>query len=85
VVRARTRRFPPGLPVLRRLPDGSWLSAFGGALVRVIDAQLTIITSAGRTAARYRLVTTLADLARHPAGEVIALYWGWERWEIEAC
>jgi len=32
------------------------------------------VTAAGRTAGRCRLVTTLADPDRYPAGEVIALY-----------
>jgi hypothetical protein len=81
LIRVRTGRGAPGLPVVRRLPDGSWLSRFGGVPVRVIDAEIAITTSAGRTASRYRLVTTLADPARYPAGEVIALYR--ERWEIE--
>jgi hypothetical protein len=83
LIRVRTGSRAPGLPVLRRLPDGSWLSRFGGVPVRVIDAQIAITTSAGRTAGRYRLVTTLADPARYPAGEVVALYR--ERWEIETC
>jgi hypothetical protein len=78
LIRARTGRGGPGLPVLRRLPDGSWLSRFGGVPVRVIDAEITAVTAAGRTASRYRLVTTLADPDRYPAGEVIALYH--ERW-----
>ncbi len=43
----RLRR--PGLPVLSRLPDGSWLSRFGGVPVRVIDAQITIATSTGNS------------------------------------
>jgi hypothetical protein len=81
LIRVRTGKGAPGLPVLRRLPDGSWMSAFGGVTVRVIDAQVTLTTAAGRTAGRYRLVTTLADPARYPAAEVIALYR--ERWEIE--
>ena len=81
LIRARTGRGGPGLPVLRRLPDGSWLSRFGGVPVRVIDAEITAVTAAGRTASRYRLVTTLADPGRYPAGEVIALYH--ERREIE--
>ena len=41
----RERR--PKLPVLCRLPDGSWLSRFGGVTVRVIDAEITVTTSAG--------------------------------------
>jgi hypothetical protein len=81
LIRVRTGRGAPGLPVLSRLADGSWLSVFGGVPVRVIDAEITIATSAGRTTGRYRLVTTLADPARYPAGEVIVLYH--ERWEIE--
>ena len=83
LIRVRTGRSAPGLPVLRRLPDGTWMSAFGGVPVRVIDAEITIATSAGRTTGRYRLITTLADPARYPAGEIIALYH--ERWEIETC
>jgi Insertion element 4 transposase N-terminal/Transposase DDE domain len=81
LVRVRTGRNCPKFPVLRRCGDGSWLSSFGGVPVRVIDAEITVTTAAGSTAGRYRLVTTLADPARYPAGEVIALYH--ERWEIE--
>jgi hypothetical protein len=81
LIRARTGRGGPALPVLRRLPDGSWLSRFGGVPVRVIDAEITALTAAGRTIGRYRLVTTLADPDHYPAREVIALYH--ERWEIE--
>jgi hypothetical protein len=83
LIRVKTGYGAPGLPVMRRLPDGSWLSAFGGVPVRVIDAEITLATSARRTCGRYRLVTTLADPARYPAAEVIALYR--ERWEIETC
>jgi hypothetical protein len=75
----RERR--PQAPVLRRLPDGSWLSRFGGAPVRVIDAQVTVTTGAGRTADGCRLITTLTDAARYPAGDLAVLYH--ERWEIE--
>jgi Insertion element 4 transposase N-terminal/Transposase DDE domain len=81
LIRVRTGRGAPGLPVLRRLPDGSWLSRFGGVPVRVIDAEITVVTSAGRAVAGCRLITTLTDPARYPAGEVAALYH--ERWEIE--
>jgi hypothetical protein len=81
LIRVRTGNSAPKLPVLRRLPDGSWLSRFGGVPVRVIDAQVTVTTSTGRTAGRCRLVTTLADPARYPACEVVTLYR--ERWEIE--
>ena len=52
LIRVRTGNGAPKLPVLRRLPDGSWLSRFGGVPVRVIDAQVTVTTSAGRSASR---------------------------------
>jgi hypothetical protein len=81
LIRVRTGNTAPKLPVLSRCPDGSWLSRFGGIPVRVIDAQVTVTTSAGHATGRCRLVTTLADPARYPAAEVIALYH--ERWEIE--
>jgi hypothetical protein len=82
LIRVRTGRSAPGLPVLSRCPDGSWLSRFGGVPVRVIDAQVTVTTSAGHAASRCRLVTTLLDPARYPAGEIAALYH--ERWEVES-
>jgi hypothetical protein len=52
LIRVRTGNSAPKLPVLRRLPDGSWLSRFGGVPVRVIDAEITITTSSGRLGAR---------------------------------
>jgi len=81
LIRVRTGRGAPGLPVLRRCPDGSWLSRFGSVPVRVIDAEITVTTSAGRAAARCRLITTLLDPAACPAGDLVMLYH--ERWEIE--
>jgi hypothetical protein len=81
LIRVRAGYGAPGLPVLSRLPDGSWLSRFGGIPVRVIDAQVTVTTSAGRAAGGCRLVTTLLDAVSYPAGEVAVLYH--ERWEVE--
>jgi hypothetical protein len=81
LIRVRTGNGSPKLPVLRRLPDGSWLSRFGGVRVRVIDAEITITTSTGRSADGCRLITTLTDPARYPAGDLAVLYH--ERWEIE--
>jgi phage baseplate assembly protein W len=81
LIRVRTGRTAPKLPVLQRLPDGSWLSRFGGIPVRVIDAQITITTSTGRSCDGCRLITTLLDAARCPAGDLAVLYH--ERWEIE--
>ncbi|MFI0450668.1 hypothetical protein [Actinomadura sp. 6N118] len=60
LVRVRTGRTAPRLPVMRRLGDGSYLSRFGGIEVRVIDAEITIAaTRTGRTTGAYRLITTL--------------------------
>jgi hypothetical protein len=69
------------LPVRARYRDGSYLSGLGALAVRVIDAEITIVTSAGRHRGTYRLVTTLLDHHRYPAGELITLYH--QRWEIE--
>jgi Insertion element 4 transposase N-terminal/Transposase DDE domain len=81
LIRVRTGTGAPKLPVLHRLPDGSWLSRFGGVRVRVIDTEITIATSAGRSLDGGRLITTLTDAARYPAGDLAVLYH--ERWEIE--
>ena len=81
LVRVKTGRGAPKLPVLRRLHDGSYLSVFGGAQVRVTDAEITIATKAGRATGTYRLITTLLDPDHHPAFELVKLYH--ERWEIE--
>lgn len=81
LIRVRTGNSAPKLPVLRRLPDGSWLSRFGGTEVRVIDAAWTVTTSAGRFTSSCRLITTLTDPARYPACDLAVLYH--QRWEIE--
>jgi hypothetical protein len=81
IVRAKTGNGAPHLPVLRRHRDGSHCSTFGGRLVRVIDAEITIKTSAGTRTGVYRLITSLLDHHRHPAPALIRLYH--ERWEIE--
>jgi hypothetical protein len=81
LVRVKTGRGAPKLPVLRRHSDGSYLSCFGGVPVRVVDAQITIITTAGRRTGCCRLATTLLDHRRCPAAELIGLYH--RRWEIE--
>jgi hypothetical protein len=69
------------LPLLGRLPDGSWLSLLGGVQVRVVDAEITIATRAGRATSSYRLATTLLDAGGWPAAALVALYH--QRWEIE--
>jgi hypothetical protein len=81
LIRARTDRHGPKLAVLRRHGDGSYRSTFGGRLVRVVDAEITVTTTAGTTTGVYRLITTLLDPHRHPAAALIWLYH--ERWEIE--
>ena len=81
LIRVRTGASAPKLPALARYRDGSYLSRFGGVAVRVIDAQITITTTTGRRTGTYRLITTLLDHHRYPAGSLISLYH--ERWEIE--
>lgn len=80
------------LPVLERLPDGSFRSELVASTdkrrredvlgVRVVEYT---IDDHGRPAAAgttYRLVTTLLDPDTAPAGELAALYA--QRWEIES-
>jgi hypothetical protein len=69
------------LPVLKRFPDGSYLSRLGAVPVRVVDCEITVTTSQGRRTGAYRLVTTLTDPRTHPAAELIRLYH--QRWEVE--
>lgn len=69
-------------PVLRRLPDGSFLSRIGHLEVRIIECEITIATTAGRHTGVYRLATTLLDHRRYPAFELVTLYH--ERWEVES-
>jgi len=77
------------LPVLERYGDGSYRSALRWNAhcrsrdrrpipVRVIQYTLPGVPDAEAT---YRLVTTILEPARAPAGELAALYH--ERWEIE--
>jgi hypothetical protein len=76
LVRLTATRRPP---VLRHLPDGTFLSLIGGVKVRIIEASVTVTchdgTSYGGT---YRLATTLLDHRAYPAQALIALYH--ERW-----
>jgi hypothetical protein len=74
LVRVKTGRGAPGLPVLRRCHDGSYLSRFGGVPVRVIDAQNTDATSARHATGAVRLITTLLDPGRYPASGIVTLY-----------
>ena len=70
------------LPVLRHLPDGSFLSVIGGVKVRIITAAVTVTCHDGTTyGGVYRLATTLLDHRAYPAGALMTLYH--ERWEHE--
>jgi Insertion element 4 transposase N-terminal/Transposase DDE domain len=69
------------MPVLARYLDGSYLSTLGAQRVRVVEAEITFTTTAGRHTGLYRLATTLLDHHRYPAAELITLYH--QRWEIE--
>lgn len=66
------------LPAVAHCGDGSFLSRLGALTVRVIDAEISIVTSQGDRTGHYRLLTTLADPSAHPAAELIRLYH--ERW-----
>ena len=69
-------------PVLRHLPDGSFLSVIGGVKVRIIIAAVTVTCHDGTTyGGVYRLATTLLDHRAYPADALMALYH--ERWEHE--
>lgn len=82
------------LPVIRRLDDGSYLSAIhpSGAqrakareqaiTVRVIEYALPGVEGTPSAKSRYRLMTTLLDQTEAPALTLAALYT--QRWEIEA-
>lgn len=76
LVRGGSTRKPP---VLRHLPDGSYLSDIAGLAVRIIEADLAMHGADG-TAVHdsYRLITTLLDDHAFPAVALIRLYH--ERW-----
>ncbi|MGH3120906.1 MAG: IS4 family transposase [Streptosporangiaceae bacterium] len=79
LVRGSAARKPA---VEQTLPDGSYLSHVDGLAVRIIEADLDVHGADGsRIGDSYRLITTLLDWRRYPAGELIRLYH--ERWEIE--
>ncbi|MFI5898372.1 transposase [Actinoplanes sp. NPDC051513] len=78
LIRCKTGR---RLPEITRYHDGSWLSTIGTLRVRVIDARIAVKTNDGTRTSGYRLITTLLDPHRHPAGELIRLYH--QRGEIE--
>lgn len=81
LVRAKTGRGGPKLPVLHRYHDGSYRSVFGGQPVRIIDAEINIATTTGKTTSVYRLITSLLDVDNYPAIALLRLYH--QRWEIE--
>jgi hypothetical protein len=79
LVRLNATRRPP---VLRHLPDGSFLSLIGEVEVRIIAAEVTVTCHDGTTyGGSYRLATTLLDHRAWPARALMALYH--ERWEHE--
>lgn len=72
------------------LPDGSYLSRLSGRRrgqhlnVRVIEAWLTVCyADESVRRVRWRLLTSLTDHRRFPAGELVTLYH--DRWEAETC
>ncbi|MFD3689045.1 IS4 family transposase, partial [Nocardiopsis sp. NPDC058631] len=85
LIRAKTHRTALKLPVLRALPDGTFLSRVGEVRVRVIEATITQAPAHGseHTATRhhYRFLTSLLDPQEAPAAALVSIYH--ERWEIE--
>lgn len=80
LARCKSTRRPP---LLRALPDGSYLSRFGTLTVRIIEADIACVLADGtRVGGRYRLASTLLDSRTDPADQLIRLYA--ERWEIES-
>jgi hypothetical protein len=76
LVRLTATRRPP---VLRHLPDGTFLSLIGAVKVRIIEASVTVTCHDGTTyGGTYRLATTLPGHRAWPAEALIALYH--ERW-----
>jgi IS5 family transposase len=79
--RSGARRVPL---ILTELSDGSYLSVLGyGKLkVRIIEAWVTITWADGTTTReQWRLITSLLDHHRYPAGELVNLYH--RRWQVE--
>lgn len=80
------------LPVLERLPDGSFLSELVAAPdkyrrenvlpVRVVEYAIDDEGRPGAIGTTYRLLTTILDPTQAPADELAALYA--QRWEIES-
>ena len=86
LIRAKTHSTALELPVLRRLPDGTFLSRVGEVTVRVIQAHITLTPADGADErpvdqATYRLVTSLLDPDEASATGLVRLYH--QRWEIE--
>ncbi|MGW3661502.1 transposase, partial [Streptomyces sp. NPDC005151] len=80
LARCKSTRRPP---LIRALPDGSYLTRFGDLTVRVIEADIVCVLADGtRVGGHYRLATTLLDPATDPAERLTRLYA--ERWEIES-
>ncbi|MBT8224400.1 MAG: IS4 family transposase [Dactylosporangium sp.] len=67
------RRKKTGDPGLRRLPD---------TIARLVEFTLQVRDEAGRVrTSRFRILTTLLDPGRYPAGRIAEIYG--ERWQIE--
>jgi hypothetical protein len=81
-----------GLPREQTLEDGSYLTHIGtdhhgrarhdALQIRVVEYRLDDPALTGQEEQRYRLITTLLDPDRAPAGELAGLYP--QRWELES-
>ncbi|MEU4499421.1 transposase [Streptomyces sp. NPDC023998] len=79
--RSGARRIPL---IIKRLPDGSYLSTSGMEKlpVRIIEAWITVTYQDGTVRReQWRLATSLTDHTRYPARELVDLYH--ERWQVE--
>ena len=74
--RSGARRIPL---IIKRLPDGSYLSTFGMEKlpVRIIEAWITVTYQDGTVCReQWRLATSLTGHTRYPARELVDLYHG---------
>ncbi|WP_460546558.1 IS4 family transposase, partial [Glycomyces halotolerans] len=65
-----------------KLRDGTHLVRRGKLILRLVEAEITIVTEAGTQTGHYRLLTSMVNPRRYPAAGIVALYH--QRWEIES-
>jgi len=69
-------------PVRRPFPDGSYLAAISGHVLRIIEAEVTLTAADGTSRTEvWRLATTVTHWRTAPALQIIECYH--RRWEVE--